>query len=162
MAVVLYIQRPKAFGFLSSSVERVSFERWLLPVSICWCTHECSSCCGSTRLRRQSSSCCCSTTQCCHGRHVRGKPSCLSAAAVAKGGAAVKAPHLQPQQQQQQQQRQQQRFTDYLPRGVKQQQEVEKGVRRVLFAVVEIATARQFHLPPPSVSHDLYGYEQIC
>ncbi|CDI76522.1 hypothetical protein, conserved [Eimeria praecox] len=87
VAVVLYIQRPKAFGFLSSSPQR--------------------------------------------------------------------------QQHQQQQQQQQQHFKECLRREMKQQQEVEKAIRRVLFAIVDMATARQFHLPPPSVSHHLYGYDIV-
>ncbi|OEH80134.1 hypothetical protein cyc_03199 [Cyclospora cayetanensis] len=40
-----------------------------------------------------------------------------------------------------------------------QQQDAEKAVRRVLFAIVEMATARQFHLPPPSASLQRYGYD---
>ncbi|CDJ35948.1 uncharacterized protein EMH_0002750 [Eimeria mitis] len=129
VTVVLYIRRPKAFGFLSSSVERLSFERL-----------------------------------------VGAKQACISAATAADGAAAAgttecgkqQALHLQPQpeqQQQQQQRQQQQRFAEYLPRKMRQQQEVEKSIRQVLFAVVEMATARQFHLPPPTVSHHLYGYD---
>ncbi|CDJ58766.1 hypothetical protein, conserved [Eimeria maxima] len=70
----------------------------------------------------------------------------------------VSVPQLQQQQRQQQEHP---FFADYLPKDVKQQQEVERALRHILFAVVEMATARQFHLPPPSVSHQLYGYDII-
>ncbi|CDJ38136.1 hypothetical protein, conserved [Eimeria tenella] len=159
LAVVLYIQRPKAFGFLPSSVERVSFERWLLPISICWCTQSCSSCCysrskvGTSELHERSSSCCCGTTQCCQARQIGSRRSCNLAAAASEEapapGSACRKQHAQ------------QRSSQYLPRELRQQQEVEKAVRRVLFAIVELTAARQFHLPPPSVSHHLYGYDLV-
>lgn len=99
-----------------------------------------------------------------------GKLSCILATtatneAATAGTAACGKQHalrLQPQLQQQQRQQQEHPFfADYLPKDVKQQQEVERALRHILFAVVEMATARQFHLPPPSVSHQLYGYDII-
>ncbi|CDJ53636.1 hypothetical protein, conserved [Eimeria brunetti] len=99
---------------------------------------------------------------------VGSRQSCLSTTpatkeAAARGAKGCGTQHVLNLQQQthQQQQQQQQRFAECLPQELRQQQEVEKAIRRVLFAVVEMATARQFHLPPPNVSRQLYGYDVV-
>ncbi|XP_026190040.1 uncharacterized protein LOC34619935 [Cyclospora cayetanensis] len=163
MAIVLYVHRARAFGFLPSSIERVSFERWLLPISICWCTQSCMRCCRSSGSSRQSSrhrnntSCCCDTTECCQMRSAGVRNTCSAAAEEHEGRGMSDLEHSKMQSAHQHQQQQQ--FAECLAWELQQQQDAEKAVRRVLFAIVEMATARQFHLPPPSASLQRYGYD---
>lgn len=176
--VVFSVHRHKTLGFLHPSFERVSFERWLLPVTICWCTRVCNHCRSKNRnvpsspkldatkgVAERSGGCCCNSTRCCRaeklgssqwGRFTCSLPNRTSA--KAREFTSAKGKQRRELHEHANASAQQRSFYQTLLHEVEQQQEVERDVRRALFAVVDLATSRQFHLPPPDTKPGLYRY----